>query len=91
MVRVLEGTDRTTTEAVAAGLSEAGRGRRDGIEANGGADRVEVALHHVHPPMLADIGVLEYESERGVIEVADGFEEVAAVMDRVSRERDSCT
>ena len=90
-VRALEGTDRTTIEAVAAWLSEPGRGRRDAIEANGGADRVEVALHHVHLPMLADIGVLEYEPERGEIEVADGFEEVVAVLDRVSQGRESCT
>lgn len=101
VVRVLEGTNRTTTEAIAAGLSAAdgGRrdavgadgGRRDAVEADGGPVRIEVALHHVHLPMLADLGVLEYEPERGEIEVADGFEEVAAVLDRVSRERESCT
>lgn len=36
--------------------------------------RVHVALHHVHLPKLADYGVIEYDTDRELVRLADDLE-----------------
>ena len=48
-------------------------------------ERVYVALHHVHVPMLAEAGVLEYDQDRNVVELTDLGADVVRVQNRVSR------
>ncbi|MFC4551174.1 MULTISPECIES: DUF7344 domain-containing protein [Halorussus] len=39
--------------------------------------RVQVSLHHVHLPKLADTGVVEYDYERGAVAVGEEMDAVS--------------
>ena len=63
---ILEGT------GTAVDLEELGRGivaREDGIDAvdEEAVLRVAIALHHVHLPLIAEMGVLEYDPTTRVV------------------------
>lgn len=55
-------------------------------------DRKTVAgtLHHVHLPVLAEVGLVDYESERGPVAAtarAEQYERVLTAIRRVERDR----
>ncbi|WP_293033619.1 hypothetical protein [Natronococcus sp.] len=66
LLRVLRTRSETTLEAVTAELAERGDDVRPSERT-----RLEVALYHWHLPKMADLGVIEYDSESGRIRTND--------------------
>ncbi|WP_134672055.1 DUF7344 domain-containing protein [Halorussus marinus] len=48
------------------------------------ASTVALSLRHTHLPKLADAGVVEYDSERGTVELADGVSDLEPYLASIS-------
>jgi len=53
-----------------ADLAEAVAEREDGVDATDeeSIEELEILLHHLHLPMMADLGVIEYDPETSYVE-----------------------
>lgn len=51
--------------------------------------QIAIGLHHNHVPKLADAGVVEYDRERGLVELAEGEAIVDGALSLATAETDS--
>lgn len=76
LLNILCGVDRTTRCSLALELAGVGTNDPANSRTVGETTQVEVALHHVHLPMLSEVGVIDYDPDDGTVETNDGVEVV---------------
>jgi DNA-binding transcriptional ArsR family regulator len=84
--RMAETSGGTSVEELAIHLGET-----DSTRSNGGEllDSNAVQLHHVHLPMLADAGVLTYDTTQGVVGRGHAFQTVVSLLEVIDTHREN--
>lgn len=84
LLYALQGTETTTGEEVVRTLVETDGYRSDGGGLLEEANRVEVALHHVHLPKMEAAGVIDYDPEARTIETNGTTDTAYDLLDSIS-------
>ena len=75
-------TDRATIDDLARVVARAEAGASvDEIDGDS-ENEIAISLIHEHVPKLEAVGVIEYDRERDVVAVTDGFEEIRGTIER---------
>lgn len=85
VLETLRGTDVETVDAVVRSLADSERYQADGGEQFEEMTQIEIVLHHHHLPLMADAGVIRYDSETGTVERVTDADVVYDLLDAVSR------
>lgn len=84
--RMAATSDGTSVEELAIHLGET-----DSTRSNGGEppDSTAAQLHHVHLPMLAEAGVITYDTTRGVVGRGQAFQTVVSLLEVIDTHREN--
>lgn len=91
LVACLEEGNARTVESVAESVAATTEGRRCGDTGLEDLDRIEVVLHHHHLPLLADVGVVDYDPDEHTVRPSETIERVSeqvASLERANGETD---